>query len=122
MNTAIIDFPSIFTKEQIDYIGLNVVESAREVCGDKLCDVTLYGSYARGDFDEWSDVDIMVLVDADDTECKQVNKDINDKLYDLIFHMNLLLSVMVVPHDRFYRMKNNYPFYSNVSKEGVRLC
>jgi len=122
MKAVIIDFPSVFTKDQIDYIGLSVVESAREICGNKLCDVILYGSYARGDFDEWSDVDIVVLADADDTECKQINKKINDKLYDLIFQMNLLLSVMVIPYDRFCRMKNHYPFYANISKEGVKLC
>jgi len=124
MKTAVIDidFPSVFTKKQIEYIGKNVVESAREVCGDKLRDVILYGSYARGDFEEWSDVDVMVLADADATECKQINKEINEQLYDLIYRMNLLLSTMVIPYDRFERMKNNCPFYMNVSKEGVKLC
>ena len=124
MKTAIIDidFPSVFTKKQIEYIGQNVVESAREGCGDKLRDVILYGSYARGDFEEWSDVDVMVLADADAEECKRINKEINEQLYDLIYRMNLLLSTMVIPYERFERMKNNCPFYMNVSTEGVKLC
>ncbi|MDR1703379.1 MAG: nucleotidyltransferase domain-containing protein, partial [Clostridiales bacterium] len=64
---VIIDFPSLFTTEQIEYIGQCVVDAARDACGNDLRDVILYGSYARGDYREWSDVDIMVLANADDT-------------------------------------------------------
>jgi len=39
-----------------------VVSAARESLGDKLDRVILYGSYARGDYNANSDVDIMVLV------------------------------------------------------------
>ncbi|WP_041952156.1 nucleotidyltransferase domain-containing protein [Spirosoma spitsbergense] len=33
--------------------------------GDCLRDVVLYGSYARGDYDEESDIDLMVLLNDD---------------------------------------------------------
>ena len=122
MTNTMIDFPSIFTEEQLDYIGQSVVESAREVCGDRLRDVILYGSYARGDFEEWSDVDIMIIADADDTECKHIDKEIDNQLGDLIFRMNLLLSTVVTPYERFVRMKEAYPYYRNVNEEGRRLC
>ena len=122
MTIEMIDFPSIFTKEQIQFIGERVAESAQEVCGEKLRDVILFGSYARGDFEEWSDVDIMVLADADDMGCKAINADIDDKLSELTYHMNLLLSTIVTPYSRFMRMKDAYPFYRNVHTEGVRLC
>ena len=122
MTTTMIDFPSIFTEEQIDYIGQRVVESAREICGNKLRNVILYGSYARGDFEEWSDVDIMILIDANETECEKMDKEIDNQLYDLSFHMNLLLSTIAVPYKRFVRMREAYPFYQNVNKEGKCLC
>jgi predicted nucleotidyltransferase len=117
-----IDFPDIFTKEQIDYIGQSVVREAQRVCGAKLRDVILYGSYARGDFMAWSDVDIMVLVDGSEIECKSFDNEITKSLYDLGYHMNLLLSVIVTPSGRFERMKPDYPFYANVDQEGVSLC
>ena len=122
MNTVTIDFPSVFTDEQVKYIGQRVVDAAREICGDKLREVILYGSYARGDFKEWSDVDIMVLANADDLECKRLDNELMNTLFDLDNHMNLLLSVMVTPNARFERMKGAYPFYRNVMKEGKRLC
>jgi len=122
MNIKEIDFPSLFTDEQIAYIGQCVVEAAHEVCGDKLRDVILYGSYARGDYQEWSDVDIMVLVDADDQECNCLDKEMDRQLKELVSRTNLLLSTIFTPFDRFIRLREDYPFYINVDKEGKRLC
>ena len=122
MTLSMIDFPSIFTEEQLDYIGQCVVDAARVICGDKLRDVILYGSYARGDYKEWSDVDIMVLADVEDIECKRLDNQLMEKLYDLDNHMNLLLSFTVTPYARFEEMKSVYPYYRNINQEGKRLC
>ena len=122
MTTAMIDFPSTFTEEQIEYISQTVADKAREVCGDKLREVILYGSYARGDFHEWSDVDIMVLVDADDMDCKRFDDKLMHALFELDNRMNLLLYIIVTPYDRFCHLKDIYPLYRNVDKEGKRLC
>jgi predicted nucleotidyltransferase len=84
--------------------------------------VVLYGSYARGDFHEWSDVDIMVLADVDGPEGRRLEALLSRRLEALSFHMNLLLSLFVTPYRRFVRMKEVYPFYRNVDEEGKRLC
>ena len=122
MSSAMIDFPSLFTTEQIEYIGQCVVMAAQQACGDLLRDVILYGSYARGDFKEWSDVDIMVLADADDARCKLLDSEMSALLSDLDYHMNLLLYFIITPYDRFTQMKEAYPYYQNIDKEGKRLC
>lgn len=41
-----------------------VVERAASVCGDALVGVVAYGSWARGEADERSDVDLLVVVEA----------------------------------------------------------
>jgi predicted nucleotidyltransferase len=122
MDVRAIDFPSIFTKEQLAYIAQSVTEQAREVFGGTLRDVILYGSYARGDYEEWSDVDMMVLADVDDLTGKKLEAGLLKRLGDLNHHMNLLLSILVVPNDRFEYFKEYLPFYTNVNQEGVRLC
>jgi len=122
MPETLIDYPSIFTKEQLDYIGRNVVEAAQQVCGNKLRDVILYGSYARGDYEEWSDVDIMVLADADSSECKRIDNELMELLSDLDNRMNLLLYFAVTPYSQFTQMKKAYPYYRNIDEEGKRLC
>ena len=122
MDISQIDFPSMFTDEQMDYIGQSVVDVARRICGDKLRDVILYGSYARGDFHEWSDVDMMVLADIEDTEQWRYEQKFIHELGELNHHMNLLLSVMVTPYKRFEYFKRHYPFYTNILREGKKLC
>jgi predicted nucleotidyltransferase len=115
-------FPSIFTTEQIQFIRQSVVKAARGICGNDLHDVILYGSYAHGDYKEWSDVDIMVLVKADDTECRRIDKRLTEELSELIHRINMLLYFTVNPYDKFMQYKNDLPFYQNVLKDGIHLC
>ena len=44
------------------------VAAVKKIYGEHLKQVILYGSYARGDYTKDSDVDIMLLVDLDETE------------------------------------------------------
>lgn len=44
------------------------VSSIQDIYGKHVRQIILYGSYARGDFHEDSDVDIMVLVDLSDIQ------------------------------------------------------
>jgi len=120
--SSAINFPSSFTEEQLNYISENIVDAARKICGDKLRNVILYGSYARGDFKEWSDVDIMVLADVEDADERRYEHEFINALYELNHHMNLLLSVLVTPYGRFERLKNDNPYYRNIVREGRQLC
>lgn len=45
--------------------------------GEKIECIILYGSYARGDFDLESDVDIMVLLNCNQEEIKEKRKEIS---------------------------------------------
>ena len=122
MENPVINFQCQFTEMQLDFIGQSVVRAASQVCGDKLRDVIIYGSYALGDFHEWSDVDIMVLADTDENECRVIDDLLMRTLIELDNRMNLLLYIAVTPYDRFERMKDVYPLYRNVDREGKRLC
>ena len=51
------------TRNELDNVLNLFVDGVRNLFDDKLKDVILYGSYARGDFDNESDVDVAVIVD-----------------------------------------------------------
>ena len=65
------------TQIRLNQITKEVARGAKDILGDKLFKVILYGSYARGDFDEDSDIDIMVLADSNQCELGQYRKGLN---------------------------------------------
>ena len=51
--------------------------------GSDLYAIILYGSYARGDYNNISDIDIMILVDLPETEIKKIENDIDDVVFEM---------------------------------------
>ena len=78
--------------------------------------VILYGSHARGEATEDSDVDVLVLVDQS-LNPSEVEDSLRDLLYDIILDEGELVSVIAVSEERF----ENYdsPLMLNVRKEGI---
>ena len=93
----------------------------QNVSEEHIKKVILYGSYARGDFQKDSDIDIMVLGDLDEKSLKPCE----DKIYDLTYDFNLEHDTEIMPVvqnvDHFNYWKKAYMFYKNVEEEGVVL-
>ena len=67
----------------VSNLGLNnlmkeTYSALSNVFGEKLDEVWLYGSYARGDFDAESDVDIMALVDLPKEQLATYRRKVSD--------------------------------------------
>ena len=105
--------------------ALDIFSQAYRLCSDlfadKLTDAYLYGSYARGDFDEESDIDVMIIADISPSERENVKKELSDYIYDLDLEYDVLLSVFIQDNATYERYKTSYPFYKNIEKEGVDL-
>ena len=96
---------------------------AYELLGDRIKKVILYGSYARGDFNENSDIDIMILTDLTDEEIIDYRDRISDIAFDIEFdnQFNITFSPLIKNIDKFNYWLETLPFYMNVQKEGVVL-
>jgi len=112
---------SICSKEVLSEITERVCVAAKQVLGDKLKKVILYGSYARGDYNEYSDVDIFVLADIPQEECCEAGLDIRGFIWEFELEQNVIISPHVTAYDTFISWLNVLPFYTNVAKEGIEL-
>ena len=92
-------------ESDVKNITHSVALSAKEIFGESLISVILYGSYARGDYDIESDVDIMLLVDLP----KAGQQDYRKKIIEL--SSNLSLFPYFVKYHAILAWKLSYSTY-----------
>ena len=99
------------------------VKRTNEILGNRVKKIILYGSYARGDYNKGSDIDIMILTDLTEDEMYKNFVEISDMAYDLEEENNfdIMLSPLLKNIDRFNYWLEALPFYINVAREGVVL-
>ncbi|GBU23240.1 nucleotidyltransferase [Fibrobacteres bacterium R8-0-B4] len=108
-------------KAVLDEATSRVCAAAKEVLGGKLRKVLLYGSYARGDYDEYSDIDIFILADIPQEECCDAGLDIREFIWEYELEQNIIISPHVTGYETFLSWLDVLPFYMNVEKEGIVL-
>ena len=109
-------------RDKLNMILTYVSDKAKSVFENKLNSVILYGSYARGDFDSESDIDIMIIADILPEEINQYTSQLRDRIYQFELEADCVISLCVVSKSVFERFKNIVPFYQNVLKEGEPLA
>lgn len=106
----------------------DVKKIIEELCGrvaslfpqDKI-EPILFGSYARGDAELGSDLDVLFLVDASRQEIAARNWQVGDLAADFLLSYGIVVSPIVENRDYFIKNVSVLPFYRNVDREGVRL-
>ena len=102
-------------------ILLEFTQQVQKVLGKSLKKIILYGSYARGDYRENSDIDIMVLTTLTDEEIRQIKTTIYDVAFDFQMEYGVDISVIIKNEEHFNYWLGALPFYDNVQEEGVVL-
>ena len=105
----------------ISNIIQDFAKSVRKMMGNSLDSVIVYGSYARGDYSELSDIDVMLLVSLGEEEIKEISDQISDLAFDFMMKYGVDISPVITNIEHFNYWVDNLPFYRNVRDEGVRL-
>ena len=100
-------------------IILDFARGVKKILGSRLKQIILYGSYARGDYNDSSDIDIMVLTTLTDAEIEQVETSIYDLAFDFQMDYGVDISVVIKNEGQFNYWLGALPFYDNVKKEGI---
>ena len=109
------------TQAELKKITNEVTQGAKNILGNKLRKVILYGSYARGDYNADSDVDIMILADVGDEERYSYDKKMCEIESRLGLENNIMITAFIKNHNHFYEHIDVLPFYRNVVNDGVEL-
>ncbi|RAP48502.1 MAG: hypothetical protein BZ136_04890 [Methanosphaera sp. rholeuAM74] len=89
-------------------------EFANAIRSEDILKIILYGSVARGDDTEESDIDILIVT----TDSDELSDEINSIAVDIILEKDEFISPHVMSKDHFEKTKD-YPFLKNVLEEGV---
>ena len=109
------------TDPRVVEISQKVVQAAKETLGEKLDKVILYGSYARGDNDDESDLDFFILADVPQEEAGDRRSDIRDCIPLIDLEFDITVSLHVTGRTVFNKFLDSLPYYMNVIREGIVL-
>ena len=95
-----------------------LVSGLKKLYGDNLCRIILYGSKARGNATEDSDIDILIVLkkyNRWDEEFEKICNIVND----ICYQYEILISCVIKQEKEF--IMRNTPLLLNVRKEGIVL-
>lgn len=104
------------TKIQLDNRSRQIVQSYHSVYGDNVIAICVYGSYARGNYDDESDIDIAAIVKGNRADLQKRLKLVWDVSVDIGMENDVVVSPIVIPFDEYKKYKYTLPYYRNIWK------
>lgn len=102
----------------IENILQELKKELKNLYGERLKKLILYGSYARNEAWKDSDIDVVVLLDGEVLPGKELERMI-DIITDLNLKYNVLLSVYPTSEESLQKIKS--PLLLNIQREGVPI-
>ena len=107
--------------EKLQEILHEYVAKIKSIYEGKLAKVILYGSYARGDYDESSDLDFVALVKGERQNLQSKLDEVWNDTVKMDLEYDVVTSPTVIPVDEFQKYRDELPYYRNIFTEGKRI-
>ena len=96
-------------------------ESLTNIFPQEQFDVILFGSYARNDADDGSDIDVMFLVDSSRQTIQEKHWQVGEAAAEVLMDHGIVVSPIVENRAYYHENANILPFFKNVQREGVKI-
>jgi predicted nucleotidyltransferase len=96
------------------------IDFARSLNYPEIEEIVLFGSVARNEDNEESDIDILIITKNENDDLKIEDK-LHDKVIDTLIKTGEYLSVKIrsIQH---YKKYIGFSFYSNIEKDGIKIA
>lgn len=84
-------------------------------------EIILYGSCARGDYSEDSDIDIALLLNCDRIEAKKYSDLLADIATEMAMKYFVIINFACLPYEEYLQKRSWYPYFINIDSEGEVL-
>lgn len=108
-------------EERIKDISSEVSKEMIKLFGEKINRIILYGSYARGDFRQESDIDFMILLNCNQAEISKNRKAISRIASRIGLRNDIMVSLLARNYNEYETNMKYQPFYQNIEKEGMNI-
>ena len=105
------------TYTQLHQVTNQMAQCYHDIYGADIVGIFLYGSYARGDYDNQSDIDIAAIVKGSRLDLQNKLKAVWDISADIGLENDVVVSPTVIPYDEFEEYKEKLPYYRNIARE-----
>jgi len=87
--------------------------------GDRLDKIILYGSYARGDYNDDSDIDLLIVLNDNTISRLQEIENLSYLKYDMMIQYGVFFSAKAITSRAFEEGKSAISYF--IRKEGITL-
>ena len=108
-------------KYTLDKVKKMIIRDIPKALHDDCRKIILYGSCARGDFNDDSDVDIAILTDSGRAAVKKYDSKIDDIATSIGVDTMAIVNFVCLPKKEFEEKSSWYPYFMNIKKEGIVL-
>lgn len=95
------------------------IDFAKSLNFSEIKKIILFGSVARGEDSDKSDIDILIITKNENDDLK-IEDEIYGQTFDTLLETGEYLSVKMID-DKHYNQYKNFSFYKNIEKDGVLI-
>lgn len=97
------------------------IAEVKDILGSDFLRACVYGSYARGEYGEESDIDIAIFTNRESGEFYQLIDKIAEITFEYDVKYDVILSPVFQNDIEFNRMVNVVPYFQSIRREGIAI-